>query len=52
MTPESAAVAYSGVVAALGAALALVLVVPSLRRAGWRLLGLAIVCGERSSSSG
>jgi hypothetical protein len=45
MTPESAAVAYSGVVAALGAALVLVLVVRSLRRAGWRLLGLAIVCG-------
>lgn len=45
MTPESAAVAYSGVIAALGAALALVLAIPSLRRAGWRLLGLSIVCG-------
>jgi len=45
MTPESAAVASSGVIAALGAVLALVLVVPSLRGTGWRLLGLAIVCG-------
>jgi Amt family ammonium transporter len=45
MTPETAAVAYVGVLAALGVALAIVLVLPSLHRSGWRLLVLAAICG-------
>ncbi len=45
MTPETAAITAVGVVACLVVALVLVGLLPSLRGAGWRLLGLAIVAG-------
>jgi len=45
MTPETAAVTWAGIVAALVAAVALLLLVPSVRGAAVRVLLLAIVSG-------
>jgi ammonia channel protein AmtB len=45
MTPETATVTWAGLVASLASALALGLTIPSVRRSGARLFGLAVVVG-------